>query len=236
MNKTKNTDWFPRSRAKQLVMCSNLKAKIGNYETLLSFPTAKTARIILICDIFIELYNYVEQVRATTFTLTGFQNLIFNAQGGTQGAVAPEPPVFQTVTLPAGAFVGIFQELRELVDDIKNTDKYTRAIGEDLMIVAPESEEMNLNEVVPALKINALMNDYKVRVEGSLRGFKAIKIEYTAKGAVVPQEFFLTKLPGSIKIIPQQPGNAESGSIRGVFIKDNEEVGQRTPMYPVTIS
>lgn len=232
----RSKDWFPQTRPKQLVMFTNVNQKIGGYKDKLPFPTAKVDRVQLICETFIALYNFVEQTRATAQQLTDYQDLILTADGGTQGEAAPAVPVFQVLTLPAGAFVGLFAEFRELRDDILAADNYTRGIGEDLMIVAAEGEETDAAEIVAAIKPTALADDYKVRVEGRMQGMKAMRVEYLKKGDTVPQSFYLTNLPAEIKIAPTEAGQPESGSIRAILIENNEDVGQWSPSYRVTVS
>jgi hypothetical protein len=234
--KKKNQGWFPKNRAKQLLMFTNMKAKIVDYKTVLPLANEKVARIILICDTFIAIYNYVEQTRATTQLLTDYQDLILTADGGTAGALAPAVPVFQTLTLPPDAFVGIFGEFQKLVDDIKHADGYTHGIGEDLMIVAPEGSEMVLDELIAGIKAEPLAGMKKVRISGSLQGMSAIQVQYQPKGTGAVQNFFLTKLPADITIASAAPDQPENGFIRAVLIENNQPVGQFSPDYPVTIS
>jgi hypothetical protein len=232
----KQSDWFPKTKPKQLIMFTNVKAKIGGYQATLPLTAAKVDRIMLICETFIAVCNYVEQTRATLKNLTEWQNLIFTAEGGTPGAVAPKAPTFNTVTLPDDAFVGIFAEFRRLRDDIVNADNYTHGIGEDLMIVAPEGEDLNLNELQASARLTALAG-YKVRAEGSLQGMDAIRFDYQRKGASAwTPVAFLTKLPAEFTIAPHAPGEPETGVIRVVLLKENTEVGQFSPQYPITVS
>jgi hypothetical protein len=234
--KKKNRDWFPKTRPKQLVMFTNVKAKIAGYRNILPLPQEKVDRIVLICDVFIGVYNFVEQSRAKMANLTDWQDLIFTAEGGTKGEDAPAAPVFQTFELPAGAPVGIFEEFRELRDDILGADNYTDGIGEDLMIVAAEGEDLNVGEVVADIKPQALPNTKKVRITGSMQGFKAMQAQYQAKGSDAVQNFFLTKLPAEITIATATAGQPENGVVRAVMIDDNQPVGQWSADFPVTIS
>jgi hypothetical protein len=234
--KKQSVDWFPRNSSKQLDMFTNIKAKIAGYQAILPLTAAQIDRIILICDTFITVYNFVEQTRATLKQLTEWRDLIFTADGGVQGEVAPKAPTFNAVTLPDDAFVGIFQEFRELREAVVSAENYNPGIGEDLMIVAPESDELNLNELVAAVKLTPLPG-YKVRVEGSLQGMDAMRLDYQPKGASAwTPVAFLTKLPAEFVVAPQTPGAAETGVVRAVLLEKNEEVGNFSPLYPITIS
>jgi len=234
MKKKRAPSWFARTRPKQLVQFTNMKAKIAGYKDILPLPQAKIDRIILICTIFIEVYNFVEQSRAKMKSLTDWQDLIFTGEGGTRGEPAPVAPSFQTFVLPSDAFVGIFEEFQELREDIVSADNYKRGIGEDLMIVAPEGEEREPDEMSPDLKLRTAV-PYKVRISGSMQGAKALQVEYVKRGSPIPQTFFLTNLPGEITVIPAQAGEPESGTVRAIFFEQNEEIGQWSPDYKVTI-
>lgn len=234
--KKRSIDWFPTTRPEQLVIFTNVKAKIGGYQATLPLPAAKVDRIMVICETFITVYNYVEQTRATLKQLTEWQELIFTAKGGSQGANVPKPPTFNAVTLPDDAFLGIFQEFRNLRDDIVRADNYTAGIGEDLMLVATEGEDLDLNELVAAVKITSLAG-YKLRAEGSLQGMDAMRFDYQRKGASTWSPVaFVTKLPAEFVITPQTAGEPETGVIRAVLLEKNEEVGSFSPQYPITIS
>lgn len=234
--KKQSQSWFPKTRPQQLIMFTNVRAKIAGYEGILPLTDAQVKRIQLICDTFIAVYNFVEQTRATTQQLTDWQDLIFTGEGGTQGEAAPAAPAFTAPTMPGGAFVGIFQEFRERRDDILSADNYTHGIGVDLMIVAPEGEDLDLNELVASARLTSLPG-YKIRAEGSLQGMDAMRFDYQRKGASawLPVAF-LTKLPAEFTITPQTAGEPETGVVRAVLLKNNQEVGQFSPLYPVTIS
>lgn len=234
--KKKNGGWFPKNRAKQLIMFTNVKEKIADYKTILPLPQDKIDRIVLICDVFIGVCNFVEQTRAKMENLTDWQDLIFTGEGGTKGEPAPAAPVFQTFELSVGAFVGIYEEFRELREDIVGADNYTEGIGEDLMIVGDETEDLNLNDIVADIQPQALAGMKKVRISGSMQGMKAMLAQYQPKGSDAVQNFFLTKLPAEITIATAVAGQPENGIIRAVMFADNSPVGQWSPDFPVTIS
>jgi hypothetical protein len=234
--KKRNSDWFPTTKPQQLNMFTNIKAKIGGYQATLPLEAAKVDRIILICETFITVYNFVEQTRATLKQLTDWQDLILTAKGGVQGAAAPKAPTFDSVALPDDAFVGIFVEFRKLRDEIISAANYTPGIGADLMIVAPEGEDLDLSKLNASVNLTSLAG-YKVRAEGSLHGMDAMRFDYQRKGVGTwTPVAFLTKLPAEFNIAPQTPGEPETGVIRAVLIEKNEEVGNLSPQYPITIS
>ena len=120
--------------------------------------------------------------------------------------------------------------------DIKAADGYTNGIGEDLMIVAAEGEDLVVDEIVCNITPQALPNDYKIKISGSLQGMSAVQVQYQPKGGVAVQNFFLTKLPANITVAAATAGQPESGFVRGILIENNAPIGQWSPDFPVTIS
>lgn len=215
-------------------MFQNILAKIAGYTAVLPLTAAQVTRIELICEEFIAVYNYVTQARATTESLVEWRDNIFT--GSPAGEAAKNPPAYPAYTAVTDSFIGIFTEFRELVDLIKASPGYNKAIGEDLMIVAPETEKALEAEIAPDLKV-ATESGYKVSVAGSMQGMDAMRIEYQRSGSTAWNiAAFLTKLPGTFVINPATPGQPENGQIRAIFIKKNEEYGIHSPCYPVTIS
>ncbi len=226
--------WFPKRMADQLVMFQNVAKKIADYTSVLPLTAAQETRIVLICDIFIAAYNHVTQSRATMESLTDWRDDIFN--GSPAGDVAPAAPAFSTVVMPVGSFIGIFDEFREFRELIVASPGYTVAIGEDLMIVAAETESRSEADTAPDLEVTT-STGYKVALAGSMQGMDAMRIEYKKKGAAGWSiAAFVTKLPAEFTITPATPGEPESGHIRAIFIKKNEEFGNFSPDYPVTVA
>jgi len=64
----------------------------------------------------------------------------------------------------------------------------------------------------------------------------ALRVEYARKGGSFSPVAFLTNTPGGFQITPETPGEPETGHVRAVFIKKNEEYGNYSADYPVTVS
>lgn len=226
--------WYPTSLADQAAMFQNIKGKIGGYTSVLPLTAAQETRIILICNIFITIYDYVEAMRATTSSLVEWRDEIFT--GVPTGTAAPTAPAYSPVTMPAGSFRGIITEFKDLREFIVASPGYTEAIGEDLMIVGPELEVPSAPSVTPSLSVSTATG-YVVNVAGSMQGCDALRIEYQRQGQTSWNiAAFATKMPANFTITPATPGQPENGQIRGIFIKKNAEFGNFTPNYPVTVS
>jgi|CXWL01.1.fsa_nt_gi hypothetical protein len=226
--------WFPSGLGNQAAMFSNIKGKIGGYTSVLPITAAQTTQIVLICNTFLTAYEYVEQIRASTSSLIEWRDLIFTGQP--TGDPAPATPAYPSVSMPAGAFIGIITEFRELRELIVASPGYTEAIGEDLMIVGEEQGHAPEGSVAPSLNVTTATG-YIVNVAGSMQGYDAMRIEYQRAGSTAWNiAAFATKMPANFTISPATPGQPENGRIRAIFIQKNADFGSYSPEYPVTIS
>jgi len=228
--------WFPTSMPAQLVMFQNVRAKSDIYQTVLRLTVAQVERLNLICDIFINAYNFAAQAKSAMEAVTNWRDSIFTGSPAT--TPAPAPPTFVTATMPVGSFIGIFEEFRKMVDLVKSSPGYTRAIGEDLMIVAPQIPDGGTNGLdllKPELKV-ATGSSYNVRIAGSLKGMDAMRVEYRAKNGEWTLAGFFTNMPNQFTVSPQTPGEPEIGYVRGTYIRKSQPVGLPSTEYPVTVS
>jgi len=229
--------WLRTSMPEQQVMFQNIRAKSDIYMSILPLTTTQVERLNLICDIYLNAYNFATQAKAAMEGVTNWRDNIFYGQPAT--TAAPPAPVFPTATMPTGSFIGIIEEFRKMVDLIKSSPGYTRAIGEDLMIVAPVASGADTNAInnpiAPELKVST-SSGYNVTIAGSLKGMDAMRVEYRAKNGSWTLAGFFTNMPNQFVVSPQSPGEPEVGHVRGVFIRKSLPIGNPSPEYPVTVS
>jgi len=228
------TDWYPTSRPAQRAMYANILAKIDTHVPVpIDLAAAKLSRLKLICENYVAIYDWLEQADATFSQCYEWRDDM--EDGDTSEPIQP-PPVFQTVTLQPFSFKGFVKEFREIVALIKELDGYTEAIGVDLMIFKPKGEGLNLNEVQPSFKYES-KQPFKVRVTGSMQGFKTANFYYRRKGT---DNYvfvgYLTKLAGELTIPAATPGTPEVGDIRAIFVENNAEVGLFSDNTEITLS
>lgn len=229
----KNKDWMPSTRGGKFTMFSNFKAKIEDFQVTLGFDNDLKARMWLICDIYIELYQKIEQIRATMSELTAFQNTIL--KGEPRGDLAPPTPVFSAIAMPPESFIGILDEFREIVAFLKANPNYTESIGLDLMIVAEDSNGNGLSESSPELKLS-VKNDTQVEI--AFKKFKADAVEAQYRKAGTETWILADKATNSPVVHSPQfttPGQAEKFEYRAIFLVKNERIGQWSPIYTITV-
>lgn len=229
----KSKDWMPSTRAGKNAMFTNFVAKIANYETTFGLTAGQMDAFRTICNSYIEIYDKTEQIRASNKDLTAWQRAIFI--GEPRGNVAPNPPTFAPIIMPAGAFIGIYEEFRELVGYIKNHPAYTENIGHDLMIVGEDSNGDSLTDGSPELKL-AAKNDTQVEIAFKKGEANAIEIQYRKAGT---ENWLLADKPTNSPILhsPQftSPDQAEKFEYRAIFLAKNQRIGAWSPIYTITV-
>ncbi len=212
-------------------MFANVKKKIGGYQTEYELTTNWIDRVNLICDTFTESYSIIVQNRATTKDMNDWFEMLLN--GAPKGSLATVPPVFQTITVPVGAFIGVIDEFREMMRYFKANAVYNEADGANLMIVAPDEQAPDMSEAVPDLKVSVDVNEAVV-VSYRRKEFGGLELQWRKVGQPLWQladkstETIITFTPEGIT-------PPEKIELRGVFLMKNQRVGNWSPIYNVTI-
>jgi hypothetical protein len=146
-------------------------------------------------------------------------------------ALVLTPPITTDPVTP-----GIWQRNNEDVRRVREAPAYTDETG-GLLGIIPIVQEAPTEETTQlSLKVSTALN-YHVKVAGNMLGFDALRIDYQRNGSTAwTLAAYITKLPAEFQITPATPGQPEQGRIRGVYIKDNQEFGQYSPEYPITVS
>ncbi len=150
-----------------------------------------------------------------------FRTLAFPADA------APIFPVVPVISTEAG-LVTEFVKFRDMILTLPG---YTQAIGEDLGIIGAEIKEKAADDVVPVLK-SVTASGFSVQIKGSMQGFDAMRVEYAPKGGEFAPVAFLTNTPATFSI---PGGTPQSGHIRTVYIRRNEDFGNYSADYPVVL-
>lgn len=230
--KMSNPDWYPTKKSEQLTMYTNVLAKIDNYVAKYGLATSLVDNVKLMCNTFIACYQKIEQNKATMKDMNEWFEKILTAKSSKAASPAP---VFQTITLPVGAFTGIEGEFRKFAEFFKNNPVYDRNDGVDLMIVAPESEEDDLSTVAPELK-------YTIDASGAIEfafkkgEFELLELQYRKAGATMWQAADKSN-KSPIKFTPSlsAAGTPEKFEFCAVYLIKNERVGQWSAIYEINV-
>jgi hypothetical protein len=139
-----NEDWYPSTMDGEFVMYTNVYVKIDNYATKYGLTTAIVSRVKLMCSTFTDIYQKIQQNRATDKDQTQWVKKIMRSKY--DGSSVTNAPVFQTIPIPTGAFNGVEEEFRKFVAQFKENDAYEEADGIDLMIVKVDADDVDLRK------------------------------------------------------------------------------------------
>lgn len=224
-------DWLQRPLPDLNVMFANVRKKIANYQTEYDLTTGWIDRVNLICDTFTDSYTSIVQNRATTKDMNDWFTTLLS--GEPKGSIATAPPVFQTVTIPTGAFIGILDEFREMMRYFKANAVYTEADGENLMIVAPNEQAPDTEDAVPDLKVSVDVNEAVV-VAYRRKEFGGLELQWRKVGQPLWQ--LADKSTETIIIFtPEGLTPPEKIELRGVYLMKNQRVGNWSPIYTLTV-
>ena len=225
--------WLPKAKPAQLLVVQNFRVKLEAYAVQLGLSPAEVTEALAMCDAIVGAINIAEQCKQSMLALTQWRDDVLS--GEPLGSAAPPAPVFPVV----GATTyerGVLKQFAKLRDQIVSSPGYTQAIGEDLGIIGPESTRPAPGSITPDLKAET-STGYRVNLTGSMQGMDALRVEYSRDGGENFQTVaFLTATPGGFQIAPANPNQPEKGVIRAVYIKRNEEIGNFSASYPVTVS
>jgi hypothetical protein len=225
-------NWIPTRLSELLVVVQTFAAKLPLHSAELGLTQAQVDDGLKACDAIQGSIVLAENCKTTMQSMTQWRDMVL--KGNFKAGTVPPPPTFPVGGSPdydQGSLL-LFMQLRDLIVKLPG---YTRAIGEDLMIVGADITPKPDIDVIPEFKVRA-MDGYFVRISGSLQGFDAMKLQYRPKFGPWREIGFLTALPGVLHIETEDTQQPQAGKIRGIFIRKNTVVGNYSPEYPVIIS
>lgn len=220
--------WWPGSMPEQVVVMNNFAAKINGYKTALGLATLQVTEIISVCDAFVAAFNAVEQCRQSMQALTQWRDELY--YGVSKGAPTDKAPVFPVVPT-ISTENGLVTEFTKFRDMLLTLPGYTTSIGEDLGIIGSELQKVVEDEVSPVIK-SVTAQGFSVQIKGSMQGFDGMRVEYAPKGGSFAPVAFLTNTPATVQISGNAP---QTGHVRAVYIRKNQDFGSYSADYPVTL-
>lgn len=167
--------------------------------------------------------------------VTQIKNAVYD--GNPDEAVAPYPP-FAITALPfPNVKAGAMSRYRERKARFKTAKGYTKEIGIALGLEKPPSEARPLDSLVAALKLTDLGNR-QYKVEFGKQGQSALLIQERLKGT---EKWSKEKVALTSPIVMQAEEPPIEGApvqieVRGRILKGNEQVGQWSPIYTLTVN
>lgn len=167
--------------------------------------------------------------------VTQIKNAVY--EGDTKESVGAYPP-FAIAALPFPAVkAGADTRYRERRARFKAAKGYTKEIGIALGLEKPATGGISPNDLVAALKLSDL-GSYQYSVEFKKQGQDAMLVQQRLKGTEKWSEA-KTALTSPVTITvdePAQEGSSVQIEVRGRLLDGNEQVGQWSPIYSLTVN
>ncbi|HMT08429.1 MAG TPA: hypothetical protein PKA82_10525 [Pyrinomonadaceae bacterium] len=225
--------WWPLRKGDQIVWLYNGLAVWPTIGRNMGFPDPDVAAATQLMLEMVTVMNDVDQCQVAMKAVTDWRNAVI--YGPETNEIAPGSPVVTTPVRPT-INGGFFEQVKRWRMQVMASKAYTEAIGEALGVIGAVKQNLNPMNAQPDFRV-VTSEDYWVNFTGSMQGFDAVNVQYQRKGTAVWENIgFLTRTPGGLQISPATPGTSEMGVVRGIYVLKNEEVGNYSPLYPVTIS
>ena len=232
--------YYPVRIADQILWLENLRNKFAGHAPTLGISVAK-------CDVAIAdarwlvytLGSWLPAVRDWQKACTAAAE---QAQSGS-GAAALVLPLFTPPALPAAAGgqpavvarpPGALARIFDTVADIKASDTYTDAIGQDLGIIGAGKTAPDLATLQPVLKVSLAGN--KVELDWSWQGNSAYldQCEIQVDRGQGWQVLTFDTTPGYTDSTPF-PATPTKWKYRAIYRVDDQQVGQWSAEVSVTV-
>lgn len=207
------------------------KMKLAAYQSTLGLTATDVSQAGHDHDVLVAFRQGLDILDESIEALRAARRIILKSPEGTP---VPGLPSFATITLPAGVLVGIDPRTRNLRQRIFDSKGYNEEVGRDLDL--EDDGDTDTIIVPPVLKIKDGLADYEIQVEFKKDGHSSVRFEFARQNA---SKFNFvnnkSKSPAIIEIPPTTDGAAEVVRIRGIYMDNDEPVGDYSPEYPVTI-
>lgn len=230
---------LPRKESEANLVCQNIAAKLGDYQTTLGLSAGDVSRAVNNATVFQYLLNVAPQFEAAKRQFSTYKDEILN---GEPNAPTPDTPEYTVPQMANTTIVssGIIKWTNNLIERIKRADGYTSDIGKDLGIADDSKPGGGIGEhgadfeqtLKTTLKGMALAND-TVQIAFNKQGLPAVRIQMRRGAAqewINVGDAFTSPL---IDAAPSIGGNPERREYRAVYLKDNQPFGQWSDIITV---
>ena len=231
--KMKRQRYYPTRQAEQTLWLENFRVKVAEYATALALNATWVANLVkdaLWLHYLLALYLPAVRAHGKAVTLA-----LEQAEGGTGGPLVL--PAFNAPALPEGVEVrdeGALRRLFDAVQDIKENDLYTQAIGMDMGIIGSEQGAPDFGTLAPLLKLTVQGN--VVEIDWSWQGYIKFldQIEIQVDRGNGWQVLTFDTTPGYTDTHPH-PSTLTQWKYRAIFRVDDVQVGQWSPEVKVNV-
>lgn len=227
-----SSDWYPNTDAGKYDMFTAIFNNIDDVDITLKMEKIIKDRLKEIAEVYLAYDENLKLNRAALEAQsTGFQTI----QKGKKGKDAmPTTAKYHPLVIPAGDFVGMETEVREIRRYMKGLFTWTENMGDILKMNGKPATGRNENEMSPTVKIKQI-EGVKLYVNTKKEGFQGVEYQWRVAGS---GEWKLLKNSGTaddILEIPIAEGTAQKIELRAIFLKKFKQTGIWSPTYNLTV-
>lgn len=227
-----DSDWYPTTQAGEREMYAAIAANLDEVDADLKMDAAKKKRLLEMANLFIAFYDNMLLNRAAVKGMnTDFHTIM---TGNPSVDPMPTPTDFQPLTMPAGNFVGMVAELRDIRRYMTGLFTWKASMGDVLKLNGIAGETDNPDTMSPSLKITQVAGN-EVHTSARKNGMDGIEYQYRAADSDVWQPLTNSGDADTILEIPIPAGEAQKIEIRAIYLKKFKRVGVWSPIYTVAV-
>ncbi|MEI7733683.1 MAG: hypothetical protein WCO56_29225 [Verrucomicrobiota bacterium] len=226
--------YYPSRKDAQVVWLDNMISKLPAHIAALGLSQAKADALLAACKFLrYVLSQWIGAIRAFSKAATDTEIAVEHGTGSSPIALITfTPPALPTgvVPVPPGALTLIF----DFIKDIKDSDGYTDAIGQDLQIIAREDAT---EHPVPKVKLKLLDGDGQQSVKLTIirYGHEGVLIESRRNGGAWAE----LARPAHSPYVDARPllvaGTAEMREYRLRFVDNDVPNGDWTAILKIAV-
>lgn len=227
-----NEDWYPTTQAGEREMYAAIAANLDDVDVDLQMDAAKKTRLLAMANLFIAFYDNMLLNRAAVKGMnTDFHTIM---TGNPSVDPMPTAADFQPLVMPAGNFVGMVAELRDIRRYMTGLFTWKASMGDVLKLNGIEGETDNPDTMSPSLKITQVAGS-AVHTSARKNGMDGIEYQYRTTDSDVWQPLVSSGEADTILEIPVPAGEAQKIEIRAIYLKKFKRVGVWSPIYTVAV-
>jgi len=231
-----NSRYLPKSEPGKREWLANIATKLPNYTTELELPDAANvvARVARHAKNYALVLDGAHAHNEYSSALVALKNLMRDSDttGGAELTLPkpPEPLVFEGPVL-----AGIFEDMSNIVSDIKRSKKYNDVIGKDLRIIAlPEAGGGGGDQPRPVLVVE--LQSGRPNILWKKGKFDGIKI-HVDRGSGKFEFLAIDTHPDYLDTYPlPELGKAEIWKYMAIYLKKDEPIGDWSEVVQITVT
>ncbi len=229
--------YLPKSDPGRREWLENIATKLPNYTTELELPDAANvvARVARHAKNFALVLDGADAYGDHSSALVALKNLMRNSDktGGAE-LTLPKPP--EALVFEGPVVAGIFEDMANIVSDIKRSAKYNEVIGKDLRILPLPEPGGGGGEEQPRPVLGVELQTGRPNILWKKGKFDGIKI-HVDRGTGKFEFLAIDTHPDYLDTHPlPELGKAEIWKYMAIYLKKDEPIGDWSEIVQITVT